>query len=88
MEGERYVVEVRFLDYDGTRFGMSKATFDIPEFKGPRKISSLSVYPLAHHKDSEGLKTQLIERGKKFVALAGMQYRFHKGIAFHKVSRC
>ena len=88
MEGDSYVIEVRFLDYDGTRFGMSKAIFDIPEFKGPRKISSLPVYPLAYHKDSEVLKGQLIERGKKFVGLAGMQYRLQKGIAFHKVSGC
>ena len=30
------------------------------------------------------MKNQLIERGKKFASLKGMQYKFHKGMAFYK----
>ena len=57
------------------------------EFKGPRKISNLACYPLKYHKESEKLKEQLIARGKKFVSLKGMQYRFMKGMAFYKKKR-
>ena len=64
---------------------MSKAKLRLEGFKGPRKITSLPVFPLKHHKEYEKLKGELIERGKKFVSLEGMQYRFHNGIAFHKV---
>ena len=64
---------------------MSKVKLRFENFKGPRKISSLPVFPLKYYKESEKLKSELIERGKKFVFLEGMQYRFQKGIAFHKV---
>lgn len=57
------------------------------EFSGPRNISTLGCYPLKYHKESEKIKAQLIERGKKFVSLKGMQYRYHKGMAFYKKKR-
>lgn len=66
---------------------MGSMEIEVPEFKGPRNISSLACYPLKYHNDSEKLKEQLIERGKKFVSLKGMQYRFHKGMAFYKRKR-
>ncbi|KAK3076236.1 hypothetical protein LTS18_013552, partial [Coniosporium uncinatum] len=56
----------------------------VESFKGPRKITGLACYPLKYHKDPEGVKKQLIERGKRFVAMQGMNYRFHKGLAFQK----
>lgn len=66
---------------------MGSMEIEVPEFKGPRNISSLACYPLKYHKDAEKLKEQLVERGKKFVSLKGMQYRFHKGMAFYKRKR-
>ena len=60
---------------------------EVGEFKGPRKISNLGCYPLRYHKEADKLKEQLIARGKKFVGLKGMQYRFHKGMAFYKKKR-
>lgn len=66
---------------------MGSMQMEVEEFKGPRKISSLACYPLRYHKDADKLREQLIERGKKFVTLKGMQYRFHKGMAFYKKKR-
>lgn len=66
---------------------MGTMEVEVEAFKGPRKITSLACYPLKYHKDSEVLKQQLIERGKKFVALKGMNYRFHKGMGFYKKKR-
>ena len=84
MRGEWYCVEGRYLEYDGKHYGLGEIDADVEAFKGPRKITSLGVYPLQYHKDPEGLKKQLIERGKHFVALQGMNYRVHKGLAFQK----
>ena len=36
------------------------------------------------NRGAQGIKKQLIERGKKFVALQGMNYRVQKGIAYMK----
>ena len=63
---------------------MGSMEIEVEEFKGPRKITNLACYPLKYHKDSEAMKKQLIERGKKFASLKGMQYKFHKGMAFYK----
>ena len=87
VKGRWYGVEGRYLEYDGKNFGMGSMEVEVEEFKGPRKISSLACYPLKYHKEPEKLKEQLIERGKKFVALKGMQYRFMKGMAFYKKKR-
>ena len=87
MKGTWYNIEGRYLEYDGKTFGMGTMAVEVEQFKGPRKISSLACYPLKYHKDSEKLKQQLIERGKKFVALKGMNYRFHKGMGFYKKKR-
>ncbi len=74
-----YSVEGRYLEYDGKAFGMGTMHANVPSFKGSRKVSSLACYPIKFHKNVEELKAKLIERGKKFVALKGMNYRFHKG---------
>ncbi|KAF2193097.1 hypothetical protein K469DRAFT_715133 [Zopfia rhizophila CBS 207.26] len=84
LRGEWYCIEGRYLEYDGKIFGLGDFEVHVEAFKGPRKITSLATYPLQYHNDPEGVKKQLIERGKKFVALQGMNYRFHKGLAFLK----
>ena len=84
MKGKYYNIEGRYLEYDGKTFGMGSMEIEVEEFKGPRKISNLACYPLKYHKDAEAMRKQLIERGKKFVSLKGMQYKFHKGMAFYK----
>ncbi|KAI4216084.1 MAG: hypothetical protein LQ351_001580 [Letrouitia transgressa] len=87
MKGTWYNIEGRYLEYDGKTFGMGSLSVEVEQFKGPRKISSLACYPLKYHKDADSLRTKLIERGRKFVALKGMQYRFHKGMGFYKKKR-
>ncbi|KAI9788174.1 MAG: hypothetical protein M1835_002427 [Candelina submexicana] len=84
MKGQWYCVEGRYLEYDGKSFGMGQMEMDVPSFQGARKITGLACYPLKYYKDQEALKPKLIERGKKFIALKGMNYRFHKGMAFYK----
>ncbi|TKA70806.1 hypothetical protein B0A49_06344 [Cryomyces minteri] len=82
--GEWYCIEGRYLEYDGKNFGLGDFEIHVESFKGPRKITGLVTYPLKYHKDPEGLTKHLIERGRRFVDLEGMNYRFHKGLAFMK----
>lgn len=84
MRGEWYTIEGKYLEYDGKNFGMGAFEANVEGFKGPRKITSLAGFPLKYHKDAEGVKKQIIERGRQFLDLEGMKYRFHKGLAFHK----
>ncbi|KAF8245455.1 hypothetical protein K440DRAFT_555778 [Wilcoxina mikolae CBS 423.85] len=101
MRGKWWSIEGRYLEYDGKDnstvtgkdgkkgggFGWGSVMVDIEAFKGARKIGSLACYPLEYRKDSEELKAKLIERGKKFVSLRGMQYKSHNGLAFMKKKR-
>ncbi|KAL4960691.1 ATP-binding protein [Aspergillus stella-maris] len=87
MKGQWYSIEGRYLEYDGKTFGMGTMAAEVEAFKGARKITSLGCYPLKYHREADEIKTKLIERGKKFVALRGMNYRFHKGMAFFKKKR-
>lgn len=83
-QAKSLVVDGRYLEYDGKSFGLGDHQVQIQAFKGHKKITSLSAYPLKYHKDPEGIKKQLIDRGMKFVALQGMNYRLQKGIAYMK----
>ncbi|KAL5114861.1 hypothetical protein ACEQ8H_007238 [Pleosporales sp. CAS-2024a] len=83
-QAKSLVIDGRYLEYDGKSFGLGDHQVQIEAFKGHKKITSLSAYPLKYHKDPEGIRRQLIERGKKFVALQGMNYRLQKGIAYMK----
>jgi hypothetical protein len=87
MKGTWYNIEGKYLEYDGKSFGMGTLSVQVPSFQGVRRISTLDCYPLSYHKDADNLKTQLIERGKKFVSLEGVHYKFHKGMAFTKRKR-
>lgn len=87
MKGQWYSIEGRYLEYDGKSFGMGTMAADVESFKGARKITGLSCYPLKYHREADNIRAKLIERGKKFVALRGMNYRFHKGMAFYKKKR-
>ncbi|KAE9986895.1 hypothetical protein EG328_004337 [Venturia inaequalis] len=84
IKGEWYAIEGRYLEYDGKNFGLGEFEVNIEDFKGSRKITSLSAYPLKYHKDEEGITKQLTERGKHFIQLTGQNFRCHKGLAFQK----
>ena len=82
--GEWYSIEGKYLEYDGKSFGYGDFEVDVEGFKGPRKIASLATYPLKYHRDAEGVRKKIIERGERFIEMEGMQYQFHKGLAFMK----
>lgn len=84
MKGTTYDVEAKYLDYDGKSFGLATMHMEVGSFSGARKISSLPCYPLRYHKNPEETQRRLIERGKKFVSLQGMNYKTYKGMTFVK----
>ncbi|TID26350.1 hypothetical protein E6O75_ATG00843 [Venturia nashicola] len=84
IKGEWYAIEGRYLEYDGKNFGLGEFEVSIENFKGSRKITSLTAYPLKYHMDEEGITKQLVERGKHFIQLTGQNFRCHKGLAFQK----
>ena len=78
MRGQWWCIEGTYLEYDGKAFGFGDFEVDVDSFKGPRKISSLATYPLKYHREEQKVRKQILERSERFVAMAGMHYKFHK----------
>ena len=74
----------QYFEYDGKQFGFGSMSEEIGDFRGARKITSLNCYPLKYHKNETQLRRDLIDRGKKFVALSGVHYKSHQGMAYYK----
>ncbi|KAL1836360.1 hypothetical protein VTJ49DRAFT_5252 [Mycothermus thermophilus] len=87
MRGAYYYIEGKYFEYDGKQFGYGSMSEEVGDFRGARKITSLPCYPLKYHKDEATLRKELIERGKKFVALGGVHYKSHQGMAYYKKKR-
>lgn len=86
-KGEYYYIEGKYLEFDGKSFGYATAGEEIAAFRGSRKITSLTCYPLVYRKDEAQLRQKLIERGKKFVQLSGVHYKSYSGMAYLKGKR-
>jgi len=48
-----WYVDGKYLEYDGKSFGLGDHQITIQAFKGHKKITSLSAYPLKYHKDPD-----------------------------------
>ncbi|KAH6612953.1 hypothetical protein B0J18DRAFT_470298 [Chaetomium sp. MPI-SDFR-AT-0129] len=84
MKGDFYFIEGKYFEYDGKQHGFGNMAQEIGDFRGARKITSLSCYPLQYHKSEAQLRKDLIERGRKFVSLSGVHYKSHQGMAYYK----
>ena len=82
-QGEKYYfLTCHYLDYDGKIFGQASTTLEIANFHGVRKISTLIVFPLQHHREESKVMAQLIQQGKIFMSLIGIHHREYEGTAF------
>ncbi|KAH0265390.1 P-loop containing nucleoside triphosphate hydrolase protein, partial [Aureobasidium melanogenum] len=79
-----FSLKIRFIDFDGTKFGWTVARINIPEFQGTCPIASLAAYPVEYHSDEANLLKTLIKRGSAVESLVGTYYRAYDGIG-HKL---
>ena len=85
IKGQKYwVLQGRYLDYDGKKFGEVSRALLIPEFRGAKLITALETYPLQYHKELDAVTSELIARGKKFMSLQGMHHYAYNGLAHIK----
>lgn len=85
-------LSVEYLETDVSakeaRFGYAHlfGVIDVPGFSGTKKIKSLGVYPMPYYAGPggpEALRTSLVERGRRWSAIAGgVHHLYYKGIAF------
>ncbi|KAJ6061001.1 hypothetical protein N7444_001697 [Penicillium canescens] len=77
-----YRLECRYLDYDGQKFGEAGIFLGVTKFRGSRPIEALQAFPLHHHPDYDGVRKDLVKRGRKFCGMAGRHIQHCDGSAF------
>lgn len=77
-----YMLTLRYVDFDGNRFGTSKIATRIFAFPGTKSIVSLSAFPLEYHHNKVQLRAKLIERGAKVEDLSGTRYVAYDGLGW------
>ena len=78
-----FKMECRYLDYNGQVFGELPIHLTIVKFRGKRRISTLDAFPLRFHSDERGVRTRLVECGRKFISMLGAHHRHCRGTAFY-----
>jgi hypothetical protein len=79
--GPAYQLCLEPVGWAGTEFGRGSEYINIFSFVGTRPIKDLNALPLSFHPDKENIRETLIERGRKYEALAGYHYKAYEGVA-------
>ena len=83
-KGKFYVLQCRYLDFNGKVLGEVISNLLIPEFRGTKPITSLEAFPLKYHQEMSKVKSELIERGRRFASLTGIHHTAYQGLAHQK----
>ncbi|KAF2724282.1 P-loop containing nucleoside triphosphate hydrolase protein [Polychaeton citri CBS 116435] len=78
---ESFVIELAFLDFNGTRFGWIDTSKQVLQFKDTRKIAELSVIPQKYHTHLYDTTDRLCKLGERVAELSKGGYKMYKGIA-------
>lgn len=69
------------VDFDGNRLGVRTLVPRIKTFAQTKRIVDLPIFPLEYHSQRHQIWAKLIERGRRFESLVGVQYCHHDGMA-------
>lgn len=83
-KGKFYVLQCRYLDFNGKVLGEVISNLLIPEFRGAKPITSLEAFPLKYHQEMVKVRSELIERGRRFASLSGIHHTAYQGLAHQK----
>ncbi|KAL0941515.1 AAA family protein [Colletotrichum truncatum] len=83
--GMQLMLDCDVINWSESSFGWEHKTFQIPAFKDTIPILALPVFPLKSHPRVSSISKTLVERGKLFEKLRGMQYRAYDGQAVQVV---
>ncbi|KAI9690886.1 MAG: hypothetical protein M1822_008506 [Bathelium mastoideum] len=82
-----FVLECKFIDYNGSSLGYALDQLNVEEFNGHKLINELNPIPSALVQGIESVRISLTERGRAFERLMGMHYRQYSGIYMQRGRR-
>lgn len=74
------ILHLAFVDCHGDGFARRTKSVSIAPFRGTSRITSLKFFPVKYLPDAEAVLARLLERGRKFRALAGIHYRAYSPV--------
>lgn len=88
-ETYQWVFSLDVIVDDGEKFGVAKESMPlaIPEFSGAWSIEDMLLFPLDRHKDAEKLRSEALERGKRYVAIKEARLMQTTGFAMFEERR-
>ena len=82
------VLTTEYVDFDGEDMGTRNSQRFVPAFAGAQKISDLSAFPIDWHPEQDEVRAELVERGRRWEQLAGMNFRHYRGVALEYGGDC
>lgn len=79
--GPCYGLNLEPVGWGGKSFGRDTEFINLYSFTGTRSICTLAAFPLSFHPSKETVRNRLIQRGRKYEALAVYHYKSHEGVA-------
>ncbi|KAH7163595.1 hypothetical protein B0J13DRAFT_670143 [Dactylonectria estremocensis] len=73
-------LDLKSVDWDGSKFGYSSTTMDISAFSGVKQITDLEIFPAEFHPSRNEVEQEVLIRGKKFCSLNGFHYKAYSGL--------
>ena len=80
-ENECWSIFVKTVKCNGTRIGYVYDWVYVKKYDGIVPLTSLCIFPLLFHQEREKIGSSLLERGKKYLSLTGINYCQYRGIA-------
>lgn len=80
-ELEHWFLRTEIIQYNGNNVGLKQYNpIKIEGYAGCKPICDLDVVPLNLHPEEERIRCDLLQRGRKYLSLWGIQHRFHDGM--------
>ena len=74
------IIDLFYLDYDGSRFGPRSRRVRVEEYKGCKAISALEVVPLRFIPKASHVQQTLIARGRQYINLVPTAHKLYEGL--------
>jgi hypothetical protein len=73
------IIDCRFIECDGDKYGPRPRRFVISEYVGSRDIKTLEVVPVRFMPDWTSIEAQLVDRGRLYVDAVRGEHRLYSG---------
>jgi hypothetical protein len=79
-ESRYWELKIEGIICDGDNFGYTSMYVHIKHYDGYRALRDLNIFPFRYHAESERIESEILTRGRYYLTLLGVHYRFYKGM--------